>query len=133
MPDAERGSNYSLALSEAERRRYRSMAAAAAEQEADDWAAAGISAGARVADVGCGPGAVLRVIAERVGGSGTAIGVDGDSNAVALAREETADLPQASAEVGRADASDLPEGSFDAVMCRHVLAHKGGREQATID
>ena len=47
---------YVLALSDAEVARYRMMAQRAAEDEADQWAAAGIAAGAVVADVGCGPG-----------------------------------------------------------------------------
>jgi ubiquinone/menaquinone biosynthesis C-methylase UbiE len=59
--------DYSLRLSEAELARYRTMAQLAAEEEAADWAFAGIRPGAHVADVGCGPGAVLTVLAHAVG------------------------------------------------------------------
>jgi ubiquinone/menaquinone biosynthesis C-methylase UbiE len=60
-------SDYALALSEAEIGRYRMMAAVARRDEAAQWEAAGIIPGARVADVGCGPGAVLVAMAEVVG------------------------------------------------------------------
>jgi SAM-dependent methyltransferase len=123
---------YSLALSEQELLRYRMMAAIAADHEATEWAAAGIGPGARVADVGCGPGAVLRMLAERVGAAGQAVGVDADPGAVAIARQQTAGLPQVRAQVGRADATGLVPGGYDVVMCRHVLAHNGGREAAIV-
>ncbi len=48
--------DYVLTLSEVERDRHRRMAGHAVEDEAAEWAAAGIAPGARVADVGCGPG-----------------------------------------------------------------------------
>lgn len=123
---------YSLRLSEAELARYRMMAATAADQEATEWSAAGIRPGARVADVGCGPGAVLRLLAERVGSAGQATGLDADPAAASAAREVVADLPQARVQVGRAEDTGLPPGAFDVVMCRHVLAHNGGREAAIV-
>ena len=49
--------SYSLELSDQERARYRMMAAGAADNEQLEWEAAGIKPGARVVDVGCGPGA----------------------------------------------------------------------------
>jgi len=63
------------------------MAAIAADNEAAEWAAAGIVPGARVADVGCGPSAVLRMLAERVGAAGQAVGIDADPGAVAVDRQ----------------------------------------------
>jgi SAM-dependent methyltransferase len=81
---------YSLQLSDQERMRYRMMAASAADNEAAEWSAAGIGPGARVADVGCGPGAVLRLLADRVGPGGRAVGIDADPAAVSMARQETA-------------------------------------------
>lgn len=123
---------YALRLSPEERARYRFMAEAASAAEADEWAMAGIGAGARVADIGCGPGAMLRVLAETVGPDGRADGVDQDAEAVAAAQEEIAGLPQASVRPGAATSSGLEPGSYDAVMCRHVLAHNGGREAAIV-
>src|SRR5215469_12765512 len=124
--------SYSLKLSEQELTRYRMMAASAADNEAAEWSAAGIAPGARIADVGCGPGAVLRLLAERVGPDGQAVGIDADPSAVAVAREQTAGLPQARVQAGQADATGLEPGAYDVVMCRHVLAHNGGREAAIV-
>jgi SAM-dependent methyltransferase len=123
---------YSLELSEQELRRYRMMAAAAADNEAAEWAAAGIGPGARVADAGCGPGAVLRLLAERVGAGGQAVGVDADPVAVAIARQQLAGLPQARAQVGPVADTGLEPGAYDVIMCRHVLAHNGGSETAIV-
>lgn len=124
--------SYSLALSDQELRRYRMMAAGAADNEAAEWSAAGLVPGARVADVGCGPGAILRLLAERAGADGQAVGVDADPSAAAIAEQQLADLPQARVQVGQADATGLEHGAYDVVMCRHVLAHNGGREAAIV-
>jgi hypothetical protein len=43
-------------LSDAELARYRAMAAHALAREGELWTAAGIVPGARVVDLGCGPG-----------------------------------------------------------------------------
>jgi SAM-dependent methyltransferase len=123
---------YALRLSEGERDRYRFMAEIAVAEEVAHWTSAGITTGARVADVGCGPGAILARLADAVGPSGVAIGVDQDPDAVAFAQEETGARPQVSAQVGAADATGLEPGFFDTVMCRHVLAHNGGREAAIV-
>ena len=125
--------SYSLKLSEQELTRYRMMAASAADNEAAEWSTAGIVPGARIADVGCGPGAILRLLAERIGAEGRAVGIDADPSAVSIARQQTAGLPQVQVQVqvGHADATGLDPGAYDVVMCRHVLAHNGGRE-ATI-
>jgi SAM-dependent methyltransferase len=131
-PAAAKSASYSLALSDQERLRYRMMASSAAENEAAEWKRAGIVEGARVADVGCGPGAVLRLLAERVGATGTAVGVDASETAISCAREEIRDLPHAHARVASATETGLDPAACDVVMCRHVLAHNGGREGAIV-
>jgi len=120
MHDSPGTASYSLKLSERERMRYRVMAANAADNEAAEWPAAGIAPGARMADVGCGPGAVLRLLAERVGAEGRAIGIDADPSAVFMAQQEVAGLLQARVQVGQADAT--------AVMCWRTTA--GGRQRS---
>lgn len=127
-PAATKPASYSLALSDPERLRYRLMASSAAENEAAEWKQAGVLEGARVADVGCGPGALLRLLAERVGATGTATGIDADEIAISCAREEISDLPHACALVASATETGLDPAAYDVVMCRHVLAHNGGRE-----
>ncbi|MGH3695292.1 MAG: methyltransferase domain-containing protein [Pseudonocardiaceae bacterium] len=126
---------YSLQLSDDELARYRMMADRAQAQEADLWHLAGLAPGARVADVGCGPGAMLVKLAEIVGPSGYVVGVDGDEQTVQTARAALATTGVRNAEVrlGRAEDSGLPEASFDAVVLRHVLAHNCVIEQLIVD
>jgi SAM-dependent methyltransferase len=124
---------YALAL-EAEVRRYRLMAEQARAAEAGLWQEAGIVAGARVADVGCGPGALLPALAGAVGPDGKVAAVDADPDAVAAARAlvASAGLANVTVQAGQAERTGLPAGSQDAVMLRHVLAHNGGREDAIV-
>jgi cyclopropane fatty-acyl-phospholipid synthase-like methyltransferase len=63
---------YTFVLDDAERERYRSMASEAERTEAPLWDLAGITTGARVLDVGCGPGAFLEILAARVAPTGKA-------------------------------------------------------------
>lgn len=132
--------SYALRLSDDERARYRMMAARARAEEGDLWALAGLVPGARVADVGCGPGALLVALAEVVGTTGHVVGVDADPAAVTAARAALAAARLGSAAVapgevhrGRADATGLRPGSVDTVVLRHVLAHNGGAEQRIVD
>ncbi|MFI9150126.1 class I SAM-dependent methyltransferase [Streptomyces sp. NPDC053367] len=126
--------DYLLSLSEPEIVRYRLMAEAAERREKDLWRAAGAVAGARIADVGCGPGAISVRLAGLAGPEGAVWAVDRDEGALATA---SALAGRAGAAVhtlaGSADATGLPAGTFDLVMLRHVLAHNGGREQAVVD
>ncbi len=128
-------SDYVLTLSDVELARYRFMADRAAEEEADEWAAAGIRDGAVVADVGCGPGAVSAVLATRVGPTGHVYAVDRDPNALTYARRvaEEAGVANVTFSEGIAWESGLEPGSVDAAMMRHVLAHNGGQEQRIVD
>ena len=129
---------YALRLSGDELARYRIMAERARAEEGDLWAAAGLVPGARVVDVGCGPGAALVAFAEVVGPAGHVVGVDADPAAVAAARAALAAARLRGAapgevRVGRADATGTRPGSVDAVALRHVLAHNGGAEQRIVD
>jgi len=128
-------SDYALRLSEPEVLRYRMMAAKARETESEQWALAGIAPGARVADVGCGPGAALVAMAEVVGPDGSVVGVDADPGAIKLANDMIAasGVANATARVGPADDTGLEPGGVDVAVMRHVLAHNGGREQAIVD
>jgi SAM-dependent methyltransferase len=126
---------YSLTLSDAEVVRYRTMAAKARVDEAEQWQAAGIVPGARVVDVGCGPAAALAEMADIVGPTGSVVGVDANPGTVATARAllDGAGFPDAEVRVGTGDATGLEPGSFDVAVMRHVLAHNGPREQAMVD
>ncbi|HEV2068602.1 MAG TPA: methyltransferase domain-containing protein [Acidimicrobiales bacterium] len=118
---------YALRLGEAERTRYRQMAAAARRDEAERWSRAGVVPGARVADVGCGPGAVLVELARLVGRDGRVIGVEPDPAARAAARQEldAAAVEWAEVVAGTGLATGLELEAWDCVMVRHVLIHTG--------
>jgi ubiquinone/menaquinone biosynthesis C-methylase UbiE len=75
--------------------------------------------GARVLDVGCGTGRLARWIADRIGPSGTVVGIDPLPERVAIARAHGRGIRF---EVGRAeDLSAFAAGSFDAVCMTSVL------------
>ena len=127
--------DYTLVVSEAEVERYRMMAAAAAATEAGAWAQAGIVAGARVVDVGCGPAATSVELAKAVAPGGHVVGVERDPQARAAAEQVLAAAGLDSVEVvaGEATATGVEPGSVDVAVLRHVLAHNGGQEQAIVD
>ena len=110
------------------------MAAAARQAEAGLWEPAGIVPGARVADVGCGPGAMLSALAGAVGPDGRVTAVDADPQAVtaATALVAAAGLGNVAVRQGRAEETGLEAWSLDVVMLRHVLAHNGGAEDAIV-
>jgi 2-polyprenyl-3-methyl-5-hydroxy-6-metoxy-1,4-benzoquinol methylase len=126
---------YALALSDVEVARYQLMAERAHRHEAAHWVAAGIVAGAVVADVGCGPGAVSTLAARLVAPGGQVWAVDQNPEAVASAERlaATLALDNVRCRVGSATATGLDPGTFDVVFMRHVLAHNGGREQQIVD
>jgi SAM-dependent methyltransferase len=82
-----------------------------------------LRAGQRVLDVGCGPGAITRGLAERVAPDGEVVGVDHDAAYVAAARERWSSVPGLRFE--EADAAALPfeDGSFDVAFLHAVLQH----------
>ena len=84
---------------------------------------AGIGAGMRVLDIGCGMGDVSLMLAEAVGPSGRVVAIDREERAIANARARfaehtTIEFLQMSDEDIAADAS------FDAVIGRYVLFHQ---------
>ncbi|MEU5465258.1 methyltransferase domain-containing protein [Streptomyces althioticus] len=74
-------------------------------------------------DAGCGPGADLPALAERVGGTGTVIGVDRDPAMLGRARERTRHSPRV--EIREGDVHDLPvgPGTVDRAKTDRVLMH----------
>jgi SAM-dependent methyltransferase len=84
--------------------------------------AIGVGEGWRCLDVGAGGGAVTRMLAARVGGTGSVLAVDLDTSLL----EELADDR---VEVRRHDlrADPLPAGGFDLVHARLLLVHLPSR------
>ena len=86
--------------------------------------AAGIGAGMRVLDVGCGAGDVSFLAATLVGPGGSVIGVDRSSEAIALAKRRAADVGLANVSFVTQDLQDLAtEARFDAIIGRLVLMY----------
>lgn len=125
---------YSLALSDEEIERYRFMAQNARRTETEQWAAAGFTPGADVADIGCGPGLVLVELADAVGPSGSVVGIDRGAPEVDTARKLIAAHGFSNATARQAVAWDtgLDTGSIDVVNLRHVLAHNTAEHQRQI-
>lgn len=126
---------YALRLDDAELSRYRIMAQRAQHDEREFWHQVGIVAGATVADVGCGPGAISAALAESVGATGSVWAVERDPRALDHARAFAARSGIQNITFVQASATEtgLPARSVDVVMMRHVLAHNGGQEQAIVD
>lgn len=83
----------------------------------------GVPVGARCLDVGCGPGEVMRLLAERVGPDGVVTGVDVDG---AIGRETVEVLRAtvtARVEFVEGDVHELDLPTYDVVYVRLVLMH----------
>ncbi|MGA8255212.1 MAG: class I SAM-dependent methyltransferase [Nocardioides sp.] len=78
---------------------------------------AGIEAGAKVLDVGCGPGALTAELARRVGETSVAA-VDPSPPFVAAARKR---LPAADVRQASAEHLPFPDGTFDAALAQLVV------------
>ena len=89
---------------------------------------AGLAAGGRAVDVGCGPLGATKVFAEMVGESGFVAGVDQSKDALAVARRVLDSVGLERVELVEADVHLLarPEWdrSFDLAYCRLVLLHQ---------
>src|SRR5690242_1174376 len=80
--------------------------------------AAGVRAGMRVLDVGCGPGALAVELGERVGEKNVAA-IDPAPHFAAACR---ARIPGADVREGVAESLPWDDGSFDAALCSLVVA-----------
>jgi ubiquinone/menaquinone biosynthesis C-methylase UbiE len=86
----------------------------------------GIGPGMRCLDVGCGPGEVMRLMAERVGASGQVTGVDNDGRLGREALEVLGATVPGRFEFVHTDVEateELPGGPFDLVYSRLLLFH----------
>ena len=92
----------------------------------------GIKNGEKVVDLGCGPGGVLHLLAERVGGSGHVLGIDRGHHFVELARRFVEERGLTQVEVREGDAYDtgLPRASFDGGHMRLLLVNVPEPERA---
>jgi SAM-dependent methyltransferase len=116
--------DYALGRTGAEHTRLMDQAALLRPSTARLLGAAGVTAGMRVLDVGCGVGDVSFLAAEFVGPAGQVVGVDLDATALTLAEERRANLRLAQVRFLQGDARDAEIGTeFDAVIGRLVLMY----------
>ena len=87
--------------------------------------AAGVRAGMRVVDVGCGPGALAVELAGRVGEDNVAA-IDPAAQFAAACR---ARVPGADVREGVAESLPWDDGTFDAAMCSLVVAWMSDADQ----
>ena len=86
---------------------------------------AGLTKGMSVADFGCGPGTMTRVLATLVGPSGSVAGIDLHAAQLEQAKQLCAIDGLANTTFVAADAcaTGLPPNRFDLVYCRFLLLH----------
>ncbi|MEW6542726.1 MAG: methyltransferase domain-containing protein [Nitrospirota bacterium] len=86
---------------------------------------AGLAAGLRVMEVGCGSGNMIRWLAEQAGPSGLLVGLDISVEQIEQARRqvEASGLTNVSFLAADVAAPALAEAGFDLVYCRLVLIH----------
>jgi SAM-dependent methyltransferase len=103
-------------------------------EEAAEWDRAGITAGARIVDIGCGPGLIAIELAQIAGPGGRVVAVDREADAVDTARAllHERGLDYVDVHVADAWSTGCDEASFDVVNLRHVLAHNTAPDQARI-
>jgi len=116
--------SYPLGYSAHESRRLVAQAALLADITKEALEKAGIGAGMRVLDLGCGPGDVSILAASLVGPSGSVVGVDRSEPSVETARlrASAASLDHVRFIRGELDAFDIEE-EFDAIIGRFVLLY----------
>ena len=112
------GQDYVLGTHDAELARLRLQHGIWREHVHDCWRRAGIGAGSRVVDIGCGPGFASIDLAEAVGQGGEVLGIERSEHFLAHATALCAGLPQARFQQADVMTDELPAAGFDAIWCR---------------
>jgi ubiquinone/menaquinone biosynthesis C-methylase UbiE len=122
---------YVLGYRQAEQRRLQQQAQQLAHESSWLFDQTGMARGARVVEIGCGPHGCLELLSERVGPSGSVVGIERSADAVALARKLVVERGLGNVEVleGDARSTGLPRASFDVVTARLVLVNVPQPEQ----
>jgi ubiquinone/menaquinone biosynthesis C-methylase UbiE len=114
---------YILDYKHEEQERLQRQAQQLAHESSWLFAQIGVPVGARVVEIGCGPHGCLDLLAERVGPSGSVVGVESNQDAVDLARKLMNERRLTNVEVLCRDAraTALPRAAFDLATARLVL------------
>ncbi|NGN63949.1 class I SAM-dependent methyltransferase [Streptomyces sp. A7024] len=97
-------------------------------------ALAGVGAGDRVLDIGCGPGYLTRLAARSAGPRGAAVGIDPSEEMTRYAARHTKE-PNCTFRKGLGEDLDLADDSFDAVVTSLAVHHipEDKRERAVAE
>jgi SAM-dependent methyltransferase len=86
---------------------------------------AGIDAGMRVLDLGCGAGDVSILAADLVGPAGSVVGIDRSQDVLNVARERAQEAGLRQISFVRASVEEFSvDGPFDLVIGRYILVHQ---------
>jgi ubiquinone/menaquinone biosynthesis C-methylase UbiE len=86
---------------------------------------AGIGAGMRVLDLGCGAGDVTMLAAELVGPAGSILGIDRSREVLDIARERAEEAGLRQISFVRASVEEFSaDDPFDLVIGRYILVHQ---------
>lgn len=118
-------SAYALGHSENEQQRLEEQGAVLRPATERWLREAGLGAGMRILDVGCGTGAVTRLAAGLVGPTGTVLGVDRSADVIATAHRAAAARDLTQVAFAAADINDFaPDRPVDALIGRLVLMYQ---------
>ena len=119
------GDQYFLGYSPAEQQRLQRQAQELAPDANQLFDRIGVRPGFRAVEIGCGPLGFLEILSQRVGPTGSVVGVEINADAAALARKHLADNGIRNVEVLQrdAEATGLPRDSFDLATARLVLVN----------
>jgi SAM-dependent methyltransferase len=122
MTDADQ---YVLGYRPAEQERLQEQARQLAHESRWLFDQLGVGTGARVVEIGCGPHGCLEILAERVGPTGSVVGIERSQDAVDLARKlvEERNLTNVEVVCGDARSTGLPRNAFDLATARLVLVN----------
>lgn len=90
-------------------------------------------AGDHVLDIGCGPGLLAALVAERVGSDGFVCGIDVSSSMLALARQRCEQQPWTAFHFAGAERLPHRDGAFTHVVCTQVLEYVRDPDRALAD
>jgi SAM-dependent methyltransferase len=116
---------YFLGYRQAEQERLQRQALELAPEAEWLFDQIGVQAGARVVEIGCGPQGCLELLSQRVGPTGSVVGVERSEDAVELARKFATERGLKNVEVLNCDArrTGLPRDRFDLATARLVLVN----------
>jgi ubiquinone/menaquinone biosynthesis C-methylase UbiE len=86
-------------------------------------AVAGVQAGQRVLDVGCGTGYFGRLLAQTVGRDGLVVGIDPSTAMISYASRQASVASNCQFHVGTVEALEFPAEHFDVVVSSLVMHH----------